>query len=230
MPAISLGDLGSLYRIQGAPSLPQIQVAGRFNLNSAIPGPVAGSNQYQFRDVFSISSTRHSLRVGGEAILEKMVHDTLLNNYGAFNFTTTNPRGTKNATADFLLGFPATMNQDAPTTKVNNDWYYALYAQDDFRVTNRLTLNLGVRWDIQTPITDPHDRFLTFVQRRAVEDCRGGARRPAFPRRYGSGARHHHHQLHALQPAHRFRVGSLWGPQDGDPRRRRDLLRQHLGQ
>ncbi len=163
-PAISLGDLGSLYRIQGAPSLPQIQVAGRFNLNSAIPGPVAGSNQYQFRDVFSISSTRHSLRVGGEAILEKMVHDTLLNNYGAFNFTTTNPRGTKNATADFLLGFPATMNQDAPTTKVNNDWYYALYAQDDFRVTKRLTLNLGVRWDIQTPITDPHDRFLTFVK------------------------------------------------------------------
>ena len=163
-PAISLGDLGSLYRIQGAPSLPQIQVAGRFNLNSAIPGPVAGSNQYQFRDVFSISSTRHSLRVGGEAILEKMVHDTLLNNYGAFSFTTTNPRGTKNATADFLLGFPATMNQDAPTTKVNNDWYYALYAQDDFRVTKRLTLNLGVRWDIQTPITDPHDRFLTFVK------------------------------------------------------------------
>jgi hypothetical protein len=56
------------------------------------------------------------------------------------------------------------MNQDAPTTKINNDWYYAFYLQDDFRVTKRLTLNLGVRWDIQTPITDPHDRFLTFVK------------------------------------------------------------------
>ena len=40
-----------IYRIQGAPSLPQIQVSGRFNLNSAIPGPVAGSNQYQLRDI-----------------------------------------------------------------------------------------------------------------------------------------------------------------------------------
>ncbi|MEO8368177.1 MAG: carboxypeptidase regulatory-like domain-containing protein [Candidatus Solibacter sp.] len=163
-PAISLGDLGSLYRIQGAPSLPQIQVASRFNLNSAIPGPVAGSNQYQLRDVFSISTTRHSIRVGGEAVLEKMVHDTLLNNYGTFSFTTTNPRGSKNSTADFLLGLPATMNQDAPTTKINNDWYYSLYVQDDFRVTPRLTLNLGARWDIQTPITDPHNRFLTFVK------------------------------------------------------------------
>ena len=163
-PATSLGDLGSLYKIQGAPSLPQIAVNGRFNLTSAIPGPVAGSNQYQLRDVFSISTTKHSIRVGGEAILEKMVHDTLLNNYGTFTFTTTNPRGTKNATADFLLGLAATMNQDAPTTKINNDWYWALYVQDDYRVTPRLTLNLGVRWDVQTPITDPHNRFLTFVQ------------------------------------------------------------------
>jgi hypothetical protein len=165
-PAISLGDLGSLFRIQGAPSLPQIQVAGRFNLNSAIPGPVAGSNLYQVRDLLSISASRHSIRIGGEALLEKMIHDTLLNNYGTFSFATNNPRGTKNATADYLLGLPSTMNQDAPTTKINNDWYFAFYAQDDFRVNSRLTLNLGIRWDIQTPITDPFNRFLTFVAGR----------------------------------------------------------------
>jgi hypothetical protein len=162
LPQIALGDLGSTYNIQGAPSLPQIQVSGRFNLNSAIPGPVAGSNQYQLRDVLSITTTHHSIRVGGEGTLEKMIHDTELNNYGIFSFTTSNPRGTKNATADFLLGLPATMNQDAPTTKIDNDWYFALFIQDDFRVTPRLTLNLGARWDIQTPITDPLNRFLTF--------------------------------------------------------------------
>jgi len=70
-PAISLGDLGSTYNIQGPPSLPQIQVSGRFNLNSAIPGPVAGSNLYQARDIFSLTTTRHSIKVGGEIILEK---------------------------------------------------------------------------------------------------------------------------------------------------------------
>ena len=166
LPTISLTDLGSKFQIQGAPSLPQIQVTGRFNLNSAIPGPVAGSNQYQIRDLLSINTSRHSIRVGAEATLEKMVHDTLLNNYGTFSFTITNPRGSKNATADFLLGLPATMNQDAPTTKINNDWYYAFFIQDDFKVSSRLTLNLGLRWDIQTPITDPHNRFLTFVAGR----------------------------------------------------------------
>ena len=92
-----------------------------------------------------------------------MVHDTLLNNYGVFNFATNNPRGTKNATADFLLGLPSTMNQDSPTTKIDNEWYYALFFQDDFRVAPRLTLNLGVRYDLQMPITDPLNRLMTFV-------------------------------------------------------------------
>lgn len=163
LPQLSLADLGSKFQIQGTPSLPQIQVSGRFNMNSALAGPVAGSNQYQVRDLFSINAGRHNIRLGGEAILEKMVHDALLTNYGDFRFNTNNPRGTRNATADWLLGLPTTMNQDAPTTKIDNSWYFGFYIQDDFRVSPRLTLNLGARWDIQPPITDPHDRFDTFV-------------------------------------------------------------------
>lgn len=163
LPQISLGDLGSKFTIQGTPSLPQIQVTGRFNLNSALAGPIAGSNQYQVRDTFSMNTTRHSIRLGGEATLEKMIHDALLTNYGDFRFTTTNPRGTKNAVADWLLGLASTMNQDAPTTKVDNDWYFALFFQDDYRVSSRLTINLGLRYDVQTPITDTHDRLLTFI-------------------------------------------------------------------
>ncbi|MDQ6758935.1 MAG: TonB-dependent receptor [Acidobacteriota bacterium] len=163
LPAISLGDFGSTYNIQGPPSLPQIQVAGRFNLNSAIPGPVAGSNLYQIRDTFSLTVGRHSIKAGGEVILEKMIHDTSLNNYGTFSFTTNNALGTKNATADFLLGLPNTMNQDTPSTKVDNGWYYGLFLQDEFRIHPRLTLNLGLRYDLQMPITDTHNRLLTFV-------------------------------------------------------------------
>ena len=43
LPALSLGDLGSKFQIQGTPSLPQISVSGRVSLTSAIPGPVAGT-------------------------------------------------------------------------------------------------------------------------------------------------------------------------------------------
>ena len=75
--------------------------------------------------------TMHYIRVGAELTLEKMIHDALLTNYGDFRFNTNNPRGTRNATADWLLGLPATMNQDAPTTKVNNSWYYAFFLHDE---------------------------------------------------------------------------------------------------
>ena len=68
LPQISLGDLGSKYQIQGTPSLPQIQVTGRFNLNSALAGPIAGSNQYQVRDTYAMTTQRHSLRFGGEVM------------------------------------------------------------------------------------------------------------------------------------------------------------------
>ena len=91
---------------------------------------------------------------------EKIVHDTLLDNYGVFTF---NGSKTGNAYADFLLGLPATMTQDAPVRKTDNGAYLSLFAQDDFRVHPRVTLNLGLRYDLQFPFTDPQDRKLAFV-------------------------------------------------------------------
>ena len=208
LPQISLGDLGSKFQIQGTPSLPQIQVSGRFNMNSALAGPTAGSNQYQARDVFSLNRGRHSLRIGGEAVLEKMIHDALLTNYGDFRFTTTNPIGTKNSVADWLLGLPATMAQDAPTTKINNSWYFGLFIQDDFRIHPRLTLNLGARWDIQPPITDPHDRFDTFVPGRQSAIVKSAPAGLLFPGDPGVGRGIITTDWNNVSP----RVGLAWDP------------------
>jgi hypothetical protein len=159
LPQLSLGDLGSKFQVQGTPSLPQISVSGFFTLTQAIAGPVAGTNFYSVRDVLSNTRGRHSLRFGFEESLNKDVQQTLLNNYGTFSFT-----GVKsgNALADFLLGMPVTMNQDAPITALDNFWYTGAFVQDDFRIHPRLTLNFGLRYDFQTPPTDPHDRTATF--------------------------------------------------------------------
>lgn len=163
LPATSLGDLGSSFAIQGAPSLPQISVAGFFTLSNSIGGPVAGTNFYSIRDVFSWIRGDHSIKLGGELSLNKDIQQTLLNNYGVFTF---NNGATRNAFADFLLGIPSRITQDAPVTGLTNTWYTAFFAQDDFRVHSRLTLNLGLRWDIQTPPTDPLNRFVNYVPGR----------------------------------------------------------------
>jgi len=160
VPQTSLSDLGSAFTIQGTPSLPQITVSGYFTLTNSIGGPKAGTNFYSLRDVFSWTKSRHALRLGGELSLDKDIQQTLLNNYGVFTF---NNGVTKNALADFLIGIPSAVTQDAPVTGYTNSWYTALFAQDDYRIHPRLILNLGLRWDIQTPPTDPLNRVTTYV-------------------------------------------------------------------
>lgn len=160
LPQTSLGDLGSAFTIQGTPSLPQITVSGFFTLTNSIGGPTAGTNFYSIRDVFSWNKGNHSLKFGGELSLNKDIQQTLLNNYGVFTF---NNGATKNALADFLIGIPSAITQDAPVTGYTNTWYSALFVQDDFRIHPRLTLNLGLRWDVQTPPTDPYNRVVNYV-------------------------------------------------------------------
>lgn len=160
-PATSLRDLGSAFIPQGAPSLPQITVTGFFTLSNAIGGPTAGTDLYSLRNVFSWNRGRHSIKLGGELSLNKDIQDTLLNNYGVFTFS--GAGATNNALANFLIGLPTGLTQDAPVTAYTNTWYTALFVQDDFRVHPRLTLNLGLRWDVQTPPTDPLDRVVNFV-------------------------------------------------------------------
>jgi hypothetical protein len=159
-PTTSLGDLNSNFKIQGDPTLPRITVSGYFTGQTSIAGPDAGSDYYSIRDAVTISRRNHTLKIGGEASYEKIVHDTLLDNYGVFAF---NGSKTGNAYADFLLGLPATMSQDAPVRKLDNGAYFSVFAQDDYRIHPRVTLNLGLRYDLQQPLTDPLDRKLAYV-------------------------------------------------------------------
>jgi hypothetical protein len=162
-PTTSLGDLNSKFTIQGDPTLPRITVTGYFTGQTAIAGPDAGSDFFAVKDSMTMTRGNHSLKVGGEISYEHIIHDTLLDNYGVFSF---NASKTGNAYADFLLGLPATMTQDAPIRKVDSGAYFSVFAQDDFRIHPRVTLNLGVRYDLQQPLTDPQDRKLAFVPGR----------------------------------------------------------------
>jgi len=168
-PATSLADLGSAFTSQGAPSLPDITINGFFHLGNAIDGPITGTNFYSLRDVMTYIHGRHSLSFGGEISLDKDIQQSLLNNYGVFQFngSATTPKGAKScpdcALADFELGIASKVQQDAPSYGFTNSWYPAVFIQDNFRVFPRLTLNLGLRWDIQTPPTDPQDKLSTYV-------------------------------------------------------------------
>lgn len=180
LPAISLTDLTAAacgsgspffqstpcsqphYAIQGTPAKPNISVSGYFSLGNAIAGPKTGTNQTNFRDVFSWNRGRHAFQFGGEVGNDNEEQQVLLDNWGVFNFAG-GSKFTGNNLADFELGLQSSQEQDSPVTPYEKSNYYALFAQDDFRIIPRLTLNLGVRWDVQTAPVDVSNLASTFV-------------------------------------------------------------------
>jgi Carboxypeptidase regulatory-like domain len=165
-PTTTLGDLGSSFSIQGTPALPEIEVSGYFTLGQAISGPVFSNNFYAPRDVVSKTIGKHSIVFGGEMSLDRYILASNEDNYGVFTFNTSAPDTTQNALADFVTGRPLSMEQDTPVTAYANSWNYGFFLQDNYRVKPRLTLNLGLRYDLQTPPTDPSNKESTFVPGR----------------------------------------------------------------
>ena len=210
MPTTSLGDLNSKFQIQGDPTLPRISITGFFTGQTSIAGPDAGSDYFAVKDSFSVTRGNHSLKFGGEISYEQIVHDTLLDNYGVFAF---NASKTGNAYADFLLGLPSTMTQDAPIRKLDNGAYYSLFVQDDFRIHPRVTLNLGLRYDLQQPLIDPQDRKLAYVPGRKSEIAPTAPEGLLFPGDDGVGRGIVAWDKNNLAP----RMGIAWDPR-GDGR------------
>jgi Carboxypeptidase regulatory-like domain/TonB-dependent Receptor Plug Domain len=213
MPQTSLADLGSKFVMQGTPTLPEITISSYFDLLVDLAGPVAGSNLYQFRDLLGFVKGRHSIRVGGEASLEKIVHDADLDNFGDWEFSGTRTRAPGsssggNAMADFLLGLPSAYKQDAPIVKIDNGWYFGLFVQDDFKVHPKLTLNVGLRYDLQLPFVDPRDRKLTFIEGRQSTVVPTAPRGLLFPGDEGIGRGIMKTDYNNIAP----RLGINWDP------------------
>jgi hypothetical protein len=127
-------------------------------------GLAAGNDDYHFpnslvlADSISWTHGRHSLRFGGEwraFQFSVLAGGNTSPNYQFYNYQTAfapQDKATGDPFASFLIGDPQnealTINSHFPRW---NQRYYALYVQDDFKARRNLTLNLGLRWDVDTP-------------------------------------------------------------------------------
>jgi len=108
----------------------------------------------------------HTIKVGGE--WRKLIINFSQYGYpsGQFNFdqswtqqVLSKANGTGNPYASFLLGLPSGGQVTEEPTAADASAYGALYLQDDWKVTQKLTLNLGLRWDVDIPRTERYNRL-----------------------------------------------------------------------
>ncbi len=144
--------------------LPTMQIGSPYNVNydtASWPwNNVYGA--HVIGDNLSWSKGKHNFAFGGSYIRSYKQQDIFGNTNGLFNF---DGSFTGNAFSDLLLGYAHTYQelqiQDAVNIRFNQ---FALYAEDNWRVTKRLTLNLGLRWEGIPHSYDNNGRLSNFQQ------------------------------------------------------------------
>jgi hypothetical protein len=209
LPAgIGLDDLGSTFTTQGPKTLPDLIVSGYFSAGGALAGPVSDTDLYSLRDMVSMIKGKHSLNFGGELSLEKDMIVGNLDNFGIFNFASSAPTSTGNALSDFVTGQVGTMEQDTPYHGLLSGWYFAGFLQDNYRVLPRLTLNLGLRYDVQLSPVESSNLTATFVPGVQSTKVPSAPLGMLFPGDSGVPRGIADNRLHHISP----RVGIAWDP------------------
>jgi hypothetical protein len=137
------GVNGGGYSAQG---FPRMNISGFTTLNTTAGGVRNDDSDYAFEDSLTWSSGKHVWKFGGE--YKTYTQFTGVIPEGTFGTFTFNGSFTGNAYADFLLGLPRTsVRLDPFTNRTATNKEFGIFVTDTFKVSNKLTLDYGVRWD-----------------------------------------------------------------------------------
>jgi hypothetical protein len=156
------------------PYSPQFPVINATGYESE--GPLAGAGEASFpRDSGTASVDfvkvrgRHTLSFGYMAVAVDENGGRITPTTFTFNAGFSggpNPQdvttGTGDAMASTMLGTPQSGSTGIYLSQVTRTWFHGTYLQDDWKATPRLTLNLGLRWEVQAPIRERYNRQAHF--------------------------------------------------------------------
>jgi hypothetical protein len=165
-PAASLptfSQLGVNINTDGAtgPSYLSFSSGGTlgFNVND---GKVADTT-YSYTDTMTWVRGKQTWKAGASFAALQNNAVFLYDTDGTFSFNSTYAGGSGNDLADFLLGLPANFGELPGAHSNVRDKETGLFIQDEWKATSRLTLTIGLRYEYNSPITDPFGRTFSFI-------------------------------------------------------------------
>ena len=154
-------DVAKSAGLRGLPSddgMPTVNVTGYTRLGGSshvyLQDPISTD---QFSNALNWMRGRHAVKFGLEYRRSSTRDNNDTQRYGNFTFTDIAP-GRGFGLASLLLGWVASANVLDSDLSETRSQYYAGYVQDDWKVSRRLTLNLGVRWDMDAPRWEANNR------------------------------------------------------------------------
>jgi hypothetical protein len=186
-PLVGGPSLQSLFGIQGLPTTANLTGGfnsqtitgftqlGRQTSNPQFQNPVSWDPKLNFAKIVG----RHSIKTGWEYL---NIHTEILDvnplygqdvYSGGFSKPTCAQLGqaagctvTADSTsynlADFIFGLPSQINQGSDTVVNLRQYVHAVYAQDDWHVSKKLTVNVGLRWEFATPLFERDNNYSNF--------------------------------------------------------------------
>jgi len=206
----SISSLGFQYSptLASQAGPPFIEVGGYASVGNPMTGPGRGyQNTYSLTDALAWVRGKHELKFGGEVQRDQLNTVLGIASNGFFVFAPVPIAG--DAFADFLIGQPVVFMQGGGELprgmRASN---YNLYVQDSYKPTSRLTVNIGLRYELPQPYSEIHNEDALFVpnaQSHVIASAPPGLLYPGDP---GVGPGLIPREYRAFAP----RVGFAWDP------------------
>jgi hypothetical protein len=156
--AIGISGLPDRTGIHG---IPNFTITGFSTVTESLLNPV-NDGHAQVSDSLSWIAGKHSFKFGGQYV-NWFDNRYLTSNAALFGNYSFSGQYTGNAYADFLLGLPSSVARlDPYQQQYNRFWDLSFFAQDDYKVTPRLTLSYGLRYEYNSPFTATDGNVYSF--------------------------------------------------------------------
>ncbi len=159
--------------------VPFISLSGGISIGNNFEGEIPQTgNTFQWSDNLSWVKGTHTAKFGVDLRRQRFDQTLFFNVNGEYLYFGGGPNdtATDNFYPNYLLGLPDTYIQGSAQTENVRSTIFALFAQDSWKIRPNVTLNYGLRWELQSPLADISHRVQTFRpgQQTTIYPCQLG--------------------------------------------------------